>query len=50
METFSALLAFCEGTHRSPVASPHKDQWRGALMFWSAPEQTIEQAMETPEH
>ena len=27
METFSALLA------RSPVNSPHKVQWRGALMF-----------------
>ena len=33
METFSALLALCEGNHRSPVNSPHKDQWRGALMF-----------------
>ena len=31
METFSELLAFCAG--RSPVNSPHKDQWRGALMF-----------------
>ena len=29
------------GNHRSPVDSPHKGQWRGALMFsWSAPEQT----------
>ena len=27
METFSALLAFCAGN------SPHKDQWRGLLMF-----------------
>ena len=27
METFSALLAFCEGN------SPHKSQWRGILMF-----------------
>ena len=33
METFSALLALCEGNHRSPVDSPHKGQWRGALMF-----------------
>ena len=33
METFSALLAICAGTHRSPVNSPHKGQWRGALMF-----------------
>ena len=31
METFSALLALCEGN--SPVNSPHKGQWRGALMF-----------------
>ena len=33
METFSALLALCAGIHRSPVNSPHKSQWRGALMF-----------------
>ena len=27
------------GIHRSPVNSPHKGQWRGALIFlWSAPE------------
>ena len=32
METFSALLALCAG-HRSPVNSPYKSQWRGALMF-----------------
>ena len=31
--TLSALLAFCEGIHRSPVDSSHKDQWRGALIF-----------------
>ena len=24
---------FVPGIHRSPVNSPHKDQWRGALMF-----------------
>ena len=30
METFSALLATCAG---NPVNSPHKGQWRGALMF-----------------
>ena len=28
METFSALLALCVGKN-----SPHKGQWRGALMF-----------------
>ena len=27
------LLALCAGIHRSPVNSPHKGQWRGALMF-----------------
>ena len=31
METFSALLAICAGN--SPVNSPYKGQWRGALMF-----------------
>ena len=34
METFSALLAICAGNSpRSPVNSPHKGQWRGALIF-----------------
>ena len=33
MEAFSALLAFLWGIHRSPVNSPNKGQWRGALMF-----------------
>ena len=33
METFPALLALCAGIHRSPVNSPHKGQWRGALVF-----------------
>ena len=34
METFSTLLAVCAGN--SPVTgnSPHKGQWRGALMFY----------------
>ena len=31
METFSALLTVCAGN--SPVNSPHKGQWLGALMF-----------------
>ena len=49
METFSALLALCGGNHQSPVDSPHKGQWRGALMFlWSAPKQTVDQTLETP--
>ena len=34
METFSALLALMRGIHRSPVNSPHKGQWRGALVFY----------------
>ena len=33
METLSALLAFVLWIQRSPVNSPHKGQWRGALLF-----------------
>ena len=33
METFTALLEFVRGIHRSPVNSSHKGQWRDALMF-----------------
>ena len=33
METFSAKLALCAGNSPVPVNSPHKSQWRGALMF-----------------
>ena len=33
METFSALLFFVLVIHWSPVNSPHRGQWRGALMF-----------------
>ena len=34
METFSAILALCElNFSRSPVNSPQKGQWSGALMF-----------------
>ena len=32
-ETFPHNWPFVRGIHRSPVNSPHKDQWRGALMF-----------------
>ena len=35
METFSALLALCAGNSLVPVNSPHKGQWREALMFSS---------------
>ena len=30
---FSRYWPFVRGIHRSPVVSPHKGQWRGALMF-----------------
>ena len=33
METFSALLAICVGNSPVPMNSPHKGQWRVALMF-----------------
>ena len=33
METYSALLALCAGNSPVPVNSPHKGQWRGAMMF-----------------
>ena len=38
-EHFSRYWPFVRGIHRSPVNSPHKGQWRGALVFsLSAPE------------
>ena len=30
---FPRYWPFVKGIHRSPVNSPHKDQWRGALTF-----------------
>ena len=33
METFPRYWPFVLGIHRSPVNSPHKGQWRGALTF-----------------
>ena len=30
---FPRYLTFVRGIHRSPVNSPHKDQWHGVLMF-----------------
>ena len=33
METCAAFLALCAGNSPVPVNSPHKGQWRGALMF-----------------
>ena len=32
-EHFPRYWPFVRGIHRSPVNPPHKDQWRGALMF-----------------
>ena len=32
-EYFPRYWPFVRGIHRSPVNSPHKGQWRGALMF-----------------
>ena len=32
-EHFPCYWPFVRGIHRSPVNSPHKGQWRGALMF-----------------
>ena len=32
---FPRYWPFVRGIHRSPVISPHKGQWRGALMFSS---------------
>ena len=34
LKTFSVLLVLCEGIHQSPVDSPHKGQWGGALMLF----------------
>ena len=50
METFSRYWLFVKAMHRSPVDFPHKGKWPGALMFSfsSAPEQTVEQTLETP--
>ena len=33
METFPRYWPFVRGIHRFPMNSPHKGQWRGALMF-----------------
>ena len=33
IENFLRYWPFVRGIHRSPVDSPHKGQWRGALMF-----------------
>ena len=33
METLRRYWPFAQGINRSPVNSPYKDQWHGALMF-----------------
>ena len=40
---FCVTGPLCGESNRSPVDSPHRGQWRGALVvFLSAPEQTVE--------
>ena len=45
---FPRYWPFVRGIHRSPVDSPHKDQWRGALMFSLICAWTNGWAIETP--
>ena len=50
---FPCQLAFERGIHRSPVNSPHKGQWRGALMFclicaWTVEKKSGRWRFETP--
>ena len=46
---FPRYWPLCEGNHGPTMDSPHKGQWRRALIFlWSSSEQTAEQAIETP--
>ena len=50
METFFALLALCEGNSRESVGIPLTEASDAELWYflWSAPEQTIAQAIEKP--
>ena len=49
METFSALLALCEGNYRSPVDSLIKASDADLCCFlWCSPEQTTEQTFQMP--
>ena len=45
-ETFPRYWPFVRGIHRSPVNSPHKGQWCGALVFLSAPESKLGKAVD----
>ena len=47
MATFLRYWPFVRGIHQSPVNSLHKGQLRGALIFLSGPEQTVEQTLKT---
>ena len=46
METFSALLALCEGN--PPITGGFLAQKASDAEFWSAPEQILKQTLETP--
>ena len=50
METFSALLALCEGKPPLTGGVPSQRSVTGSFEFFvlSAPEQTVEQTIETP--
>ena len=46
---FPRYRSFVRRVIRSPLDSPHKGQWGGALIFlWSAAEQPVEKSIETP--
>ena len=45
MEAFSALLALCAG--KSPVNSPHRGQWRKALIFKKKKKKKLNQKLAT---
>ena len=48
LETFSALLVPCEGNPPITGGYPHRPvTWSFDLLLWSAPEQTIQQTIET---
>ena len=49
MEPFSALLTLARGILRSPVDSPHKGRWRGALNKWLS-KQSRSRWFDTPSH
>ena len=48
VETFSALLALCEGNPQITDGFPFQSQVMRSFDFLSGPEQTVEQTVETP--